>query len=466
MAMVRKQVGQPGHAAASVAAVPALAQPGSNQSVTADKTRLEKPMQPATAPLATLRNVMVSLTNMKGGVSLKRCKKNPDGSFIQREFTVWYDFDGQRHYICSDMAGKTFTDHGNKTEAYERAIRLLVAINNEMDAHKHDPTRYKAANKNHYSVMNVTAEYIVTRKEDVKNQRVGKAQLTNILRDIGYFTAFLEKAEIEDMRDIRAHHLQAHFNALPQKRVKDENGDWCFAPWKPKSQKNHHVHVGAFLRWAAKMEYIPRIPTMPPAPFVPQGRIRFYTDKEQCAVLAAMPPEHAPIFEFMAWCGCRPGEARALQMQDVADGVIMLQAAFNRSGELSNTKTKRMRPLPIDDTIGPILTAAMRNRIAGFIFTNPTTGNAYLETEVRYQWDKAIKKSGVRYLGITEGTRKTVATRLINNGVEPHMISDILGNSPKVLKQHYAQITASRYSGILGNRYQTVTKGKKGNASD
>lgn len=216
------------------------------------------------------------------------------------------------------------------------------------------------------------------------------------------------------------------------------------------------------------MEYILRCPTMPPAPFVPQGRIRFYTEQEQHKVLDALPPEHKPIFEFMAWCGCRPGEARALRMQDVdmKGGVIMLQSAFNRSGELDTTKTKRMRPLPIGPVMEPILTSVMKNRISGFIFTNPATSSAYIETEIRYQWDKAVKTSGVRYLGITEGTRKTVATRLINKGIEPHVISDILGNSPKVLKQHYAQITASRYNGILEGGAPMGPKAKKRNASN
>lgn len=403
---------------------------------------------------------------MKGGVSLKRCKKAADGSFVQRDWHIWYDFGGKRYLIREDLTGRTFRDYGNGTEAYERAIKILVAIDNEMLAHKHDPTRYSPASKNHFSVINVTGAYFITRQKDVENGRIGKAQLVELRRSVGYFTAFLEEKHIMDMRDIRAHHLQAHMNSLPKKQIKNGAGEWAEVPWKPKSQKNHHVNVGALLRWAAKMEYIPRVPAMPPAPFVPQGRIRFYTEQEQQAVLAALPPAHAPIFKFMAWCGCRPGEARALRMQDVADGVIMLQAAFNRSGELSTTKTKRMRPLPIGAAMEHILAAAMKNRIAGFVFTNPATGDAYDEREIRYQWDKAVKTAGVRYLGITEGTRKTVATRLINNGVQPHMISDILGNSPKVLKQHYAQITASRYDGILEACTQTVPKSNNRGTSD
>ncbi len=420
-----------------------------------------------TSRACTPGNVVVNLAIMRGGVSLKRCKKAADGSFVQREFTVWYDFGGLRHYICSDLSGKSFTDYGNKTEAYERAVKILVAVDNEIQAHKHDPTRYKPIHKNRFSIPNVTAAYIESRIKDIEHGRLGKMQLVDIRRDLGYFTAYLDESHVEDVRDIRAFHLQAHFNKLPKKRIKDENGDWIAVSWKPKSVKNHLANIGAFMRWAHRLEYIPHVPTLPLAPHIPEGHIKFYTDEEQRKVIDAIPAAHSPIFEFMAWCGCRPSEARALRVQDVdlKAGVILIQSAFNNSGELSTTKTKRGRPLPIDDEIEPIIVSAAKNRIAGYVFSNSVTGNYYTEEELRYQWEQGIKKSGVRYVSITEGMRKTVATRLINNGIDTKIISDMLGNSPEILKRHYAQITASRYAGILGRRYQTVTKGKKRNAT-
>lgn len=405
----------------------------------------------------------IHLTIMHGGVALKRGKKAPDGSFVQRDWYIWYGHGGKRHVINSDLTGRPFRDYGPAEDAHGRAIKLLVAIDNEIQAGKHDPERYKPIHKNRYSVPNVIAAYFESRIKDIEHGRIGKMQLVEIRRSLGYFTAYLDENHIDDVRDVRAFHLQAHFNRLPKKKIKDEDGNWTAIPWKPKSVKNHQANIGAFVRWAWKMEYIPHVPAMPPMPVIPQGNIRFYIDEEQRAVLGAISAAHVPIFEFMSWCGCRPSEARALRVQDVdmKMGVILLQSAFNKSGELSTTKTKRARPLPIDDVVEPFITGAMRNRIAGFVFTNPATGNYYTEEELRYQWERAIKAAGARYLSMTEGTRKTVATRLINSGVEPQIISDILGNSPAILKRHYAQITASRYRGILGRSTQTVPKPPK-----
>lgn len=303
---------------------------------------------------------------------------------------------------------------------------------------------------------------------DVEHERLGKMQLVEIRRSVGYFMDYLKVAHIDDMRNIRAFHLVAHMNSLPKKRVMDGAGEWGETAWKPKSVKNHFANVGAFMRWAQRMEYIVKLPTLPPMPHVPRTNIKFYTDREQRKVIDAIPVNHQPIFEFMAWCGCRPSEARALRVQDVdlKTGVIIIQSAFDNGGDLSTTKTKRPRPLPIDESVGPVITPAVKNRIAGFVFSNPVTGDYYTEEALRYQWEAGIKKAKVRYLSITEGMRKTVATRLINQGVDTKIISELLGNSPTILTEHYAQIMSSRYSGILAVRTQTVPKGKKINVTN
>ncbi len=393
---------------------------------------------------------------MIGGVSRKRKDK-----LGRQTYVLWYDFNGKRYNIYTDKDGKAWTSE-------EAAEDLLNTIRYEIKTNAHDPEKYRPENKNRYSFSNVLTAYLVSRQNDVINNRLGEAQRKHIENGLcGVLAPFVRLEELQDIRELKAYHLEKLFNkGLPK--------------WEPKTVKNFSLNLHAFFGWCVRMELIDRIPAMPNLPSGIEKPIRWLDEQTQAEILNAIDTAHRPIYAFMAWYGCRPREAMALQLGDVNwDGrFILVKRAFKHtSGELGSTKTRKIRPLPITQDTEGFLHEACAGKIGEetFLFTNPLTGRNYTISALEHRWvaawDKLIEsyeKAGKRAperCTLTEGTRKTVATLAFNNGVNENLVAGMLGNSPGVLKKHYAQLTASRFTGVVGrgkaSSIQTVSKAKK-----
>jgi integrase len=332
----------------------------------------------------------------------------------------------------------------------EAAEELLNAIRYEIRTKTHDPEKYKPENKNRYSITNVISSYLESREQDVQHDRLGKHQLHEITRHIEtlFRPYMLEKEHFRDVREIKLYHLERlNNNGLPK--------------WKGKSVKNFWTSINTFLNWCERMQLIQH-PGMPNLPEVVGKPIKWLTDEEQEKVLAKIPERHKPIFQFLCYYGCRPSEAIALQVQDVQENIVMIQRAFNRSGEMDTTKTGKIRTLPIIPETAPLIKTALSGKIGGQtpLFINPDTGGFYNYQALRWQWDVVRKELGIDRT-LTEGTRKTVATSAINAGETPANIAGMLGNSPEVLKRHYAQVQAPLFAGVVKRRrFQSVSKTK------
>lgn len=392
-----------------------------------------------------------------GGVSRKRMDK-----LGRQTFVLWYDFNGKRHNIYTDKDGMAWTSR-------EAAEDLLNNIRYEIKTNAHDPEKYRPENKNRYSFSNVLGAYLESRQNDVIHNRLGEAQRKHIERDLTQVLApFVKLEQLRDIREMKAYHLEKLFNKyLPE--------------WSPKTIKNFSLNLHAFFSWCFKMELIDRIPAMPNLPTAIEKPIRWLDEQTQAEILDAIDEAHRPIYQFMAWYGCRPREAMALQLRDVnwEGRFILLQRAFKHtSGELGTTKTRKIRPLPITQDTERFLLEACSGKIGEetFLFTNPLTGRNYTISALEHRWVAAWEtlkkvyidagKTPPAYVTLSEGTRKTVATIAFNNGVSENLVSGMLGNSPGVLKKHYAQLTASRFNGVVGRgkaaRIQTVSKSKNG----
>jgi integrase len=381
----------------------------------------------------------------------------------RQTYVLWYDFNGKRNNVYTDKDGKAWTSK-------EAAEDLLNTIRYEIKTNAHDPEKYRPENKNRYSIPNVLETYLESRKNDVTHGRIGEAQRKHIEKGLnGVLVPFIKLEQLRDIRELKAFHLEKLFNnGLPK--------------WEPKTIKNFSLTLHAFFTWCVKMELIDRIPAMPNLPTANEKPIRWLDEQTQAEILNAIDEPHRPIYQFMAWYGCRPREAMALQRRDVnwEGRFIMLQRAFKHgTTELGSTKTRKIRPLPITEDTELFIRKAFFGTIGDetFLFINPLTGRNYSISSLEHRWvaawdtviesyKKADKPAPVRCT-LTEGTRKTVATIAFNNGINENLVAGMLGNSPVILKKHYAQLTASRFDGVVGRgkvkRIQTVSKAKKGN---
>lgn len=118
----------------------------------------------------------------------------------------------------------------------------------------------------------------------------------------------------------------------------------------------HLVIIKQAFKWAARLKRIPSNPfdhiSLPePAP-TPQ----FCPNAEQmAALLAAADDEDRPLFTFLAYTGCRIGEAAELRWEDVVFGEDGGHLLIRRGGSQGTTKTGGIRRIPIHPELLPVL---------------------------------------------------------------------------------------------------------------
>jgi integrase len=109
----------------------------------------------------------------------------------------------------------------------------------------------------------------------------------------------------------------------------------------------------------------------------PSARKGFVTQGQFDALLAALPTHLRPLIQFLYWCGCRLGEARAIQWEQVnlQERLIRLEA--------DQTKNATARAIPL-----PSVVAEELSRV------ELKTGTVFDATNLRTEWAKACTTVG------------------------------------------------------------------------
>lgn len=143
-------------------------------------------------------------------------------------------------------------------------------------------------------------------------------------------------------------------------------------------------------------------------------------------------PIYKIFFEFMFYCGTRPGEAMALKFNDIVDNYVIINKTIDSHGkrDIGTPKTlSSNRKILIDNHLKKDLLFLKSIYIDctfdDFIFgckkpLSPTTINRYKI--------KACNKAHLRPITLHQ-FRHSHATYLLNNKVDIHLIRDRLGHS-------------------------------------
>jgi integrase len=110
----------------------------------------------------------------------------------------------------------------------------------------------------------------------------------------------------------------------------------------------------------------------------PQARRGFITQEQFNGLLAALPTGLRPLIQFLYWCGCRVGEARAIQWEQVnlRERLIRLEA--------DQTKNESARVIPLPRIVA-----------AGLAQMEPKNGAVFDGTNLRIEWAKACTVVGL-----------------------------------------------------------------------
>lgn len=138
------------------------------------------------------------------------------------------------------------------------------------------------------------------------------------------------------------------------------------------------------------------------------------------------------ITMFLLATGCRLGEVLSATWQQVDKDKRVFRVSA------SNSKSKRMRPVPLNDTALDVLNQLTTEGVYEHLFINRKTKKPYVN--IAKVWDKLRNKAGLPHLRLHD-LRHQAASHLINSGSSLYIVQQILGHSDPSVTQRYAHLS-------------------------
>lgn len=160
--------------------------------------------------------------------------------------------------------------------------------------------------------------------------------------------------------------------------------------------------------------------------------IRFLTSEEEQRLfksIDSVAPYLRPIVTIALQTGMRRGEILNLQWSDIKNGYI----------ELLETKSGKMRNIPISSTLSDVLATIPPK--SSYVFANPKTNKPY--TDIKKSWKNVLDDAEISNFRFHD-LRHTVATRMVEKGIDLLVVKDILGHARIETTLRYAHPVPER----------------------
>lgn len=157
--------------------------------------------------------------------------------------------------------------------------------------------------------------------------------------------------------------------------------------------------------------------------------------------------QYGLLYKLAFQSGMRQGELFGLRRRFVDIGALQLRVAaqvVEVGGKVIPDvppKTKKgRRVIPISHEIAEAI-AQLDLEPDDFVFTAPTSNKPIRYSNFRERvWARKLRDLGIRHRGMHQ-TRHTAATHMLRNGIEPHVVSRMLGHSrPSITLDIYAHV--------------------------
>lgn len=263
-----------------------------------------------------------------------------------------------------------------------------------------------------------------------------------------YAPAWLEKKKL----NIRHSTYQSYRNAVNQ--IVKGLGDIFLAdlnydhilqwvnemPYVLSTKKIYHSRLGTMLKDAHRIGHIKQAPFMVEFKHglsVPQKQPDWLDQGAFERVLDKINPNDRFIFQFLRITGCRVGEGRALQKSDLYPDreYIMIRHTFTseHGGEvIKSVKQKREARIPFYAGLYDLF-KEMPKYPGPFVFLNSKTGKPYSHNINRDFWNPASKLALGYVFPLNNAGRHSFANQLLQAGVDPTLVSNLLRHSDKKL---------------------------------
>lgn len=219
-------------------------------------------------------------------------------------------------------------------------------------------------------------------------------------------------------------------------------------PVKANTAKRYLGQLKSVLAFAAEAGAGNIVPTFSPT-VADDSRVRWLTEGEEDALLAASPPWLQGMIVFVVETGARKGEMTGLRWRDVdleqrPRGIVRLY--FTKGGE--------PRGIPMSNRLRRLL-ERLKEGVPG---TKPDTrvfqwqvrgGAASIPMgDFKKSWAKALKAAGIEDVHFHD-LRHTFASRLVQRGVPLLQVGKLLGHSSLRMTQRYAHLAPENLSDAI-----------------
>ena len=380
----------------------------------------------------------------------------------------WRTHRGRRGpYLDFRPLGRVYSDRGTSFDSEQDAQRTLTRIRSKI-ASGRDPkavlSEYQSKTSKSFRIESRLADWVQRQEERVSAQELSPTYVRELKRyasNNGYFSWWTGKLPSE----ICFASLEDWIRWLSTLEVRTRQGVSAGKTLNPNTRRKALDAFRTFVRWLHKrgeIENLPAFPTIRTEPYEPT----IISIETQQAILEAIPWERRGAF-LAAACGVRPGEVRALNIEDVVqEGEhlwLKIRAAMQGPNSVEaapRTKTRKHGRAPVSeelakwiywriDQVGP------QDRLKGAIplFINPTARNPekrWLDNPLREEWNRATKRLGL-VVKFYEGTKHATATDAIQRGVSLQTVQKALRHGDSRSTERYAKIADHAPLDLLRN---------------
>lgn len=204
------------------------------------------------------------------------------------------------------------------------------------------------------------------------------------------------------------------------------------------STANHHIKlIRHILNLAVEWEMLDKNPASRIHMFAEDNKIeRYMNDVQLGNLLEVLRTDSCRsvclIATFLLATGCRLNEALSACWSQLDQNKRVWRIPA------SNSKSKRMRPVPLNETAINVINQLKTEGTFDHLFINMKTEKPYVS--IAKVWDKLRVKAGLPNLRLHD-LRHQAASNLINSGSSLYIVQQILGHSDPSVTQRYSHIS-------------------------